>query len=57
VLDLFFLAQVESFDALSLSDEATDLCLLPWSAIHDDDIAFPSVRDALRLAQRHEKAE
>lgn len=48
VIDLFFVCQVRSFDELAALDETDSTCFLPPAAIDLDEVAFPSVRQALQ---------
>jgi len=48
VLDLFFIARARSLDTLRVLEEADGCCWLAPEEIHIEDIAFPSVRAAVR---------
>ncbi len=51
-LDLFFVCQVRSWRELQPLDETEEILLLPPDAVPADDIAFPSVRNAVALFAR-----
>jgi|YelNatPaOPRAMG01_1025707.scaffolds.fasta_scaffold09306_2 ADP-ribose pyrophosphatase YjhB (NUDIX family) len=49
VLDLFFVARAESVSQASAQDEVASLCWLAPAEVDLEEIAFPSMRQALRL--------
>ncbi len=49
VLDLFFVGRARSLATVADPGEVAEICWQPWATVDLEAIAFPSVREALRL--------
>jgi ADP-ribose pyrophosphatase YjhB (NUDIX family) len=49
VLDLFFIARIDGTERLEALDDVESICWLDPSQVKLEDIAFPSIRNALQL--------
>ncbi len=57
VLDFSFVGRVDSFDAARALDDVAGLVITPVKEVPADELAFPSLQEAMRVFQRRAKAE